>query len=341
MPISALDHRIRSGCFTGTLISILCKKAMSFCRVHAYRGMKVGRRTLMASLATIALALLLLCGDVESNPGPGQGHDQKDPKGNPNAAKGQVRQTRLSTSATNHPACPEPTLSDLMGKLTNMEYVVNEKLDGVRADVNLKLDNIKEDINMIRHQVGGLQRDMDSLNEHVGSLQKENESLKRSNEELLERLARVERKADDLEGRSRRNNLLFYGLDREENETDISCEERLRELLTDQLELAEDIEFDRVHRVGPKQNAPIIARCTHYKHKVKILRARQKLKGTRIFINEDFSERVRGVRKALRKCMGDLNKSGKKVNLVYDHLFVDGRKYVLDADGESLVAEGQ
>ena len=288
--------------------------------------------------------LLLMAGDVERNPGPGPG-DNDGPSAN-------LRQTTLRLGASrdrntaagviaNHPVYPELTLADLMGKLSNMEYTVNEKLDGVRTDVNLKLDSIKEDVNKIRHQVGGLQRDMNSLSDHVGSLQKENEILRKENDKLSERLTRVERKADDLEGGARRNNLLFYGLDREDNETANDCEERLRELCTDQLELAEDIEFDRVHRVGTKQNAPIIARCTHYKDKIKILRAKQKLKGTPVFIDEDFSERVRGVRKKLRKIRGELSKSGKRVTVVYDYLMVDGKKCVLDADGESVLVEGQ
>ena len=100
--------------------------------------------------------------------------------------------------------------------------------------------------------------------------------LRRENGALWNKVGCLEKKADDLEGRSKRNNLLFYGIDREEDETTESCEDRLRDIFTDKLELSGDIEFDRVHRISPKPNSPLIARCMFYKDKVKILKAEGK-----------------------------------------------------------------
>ena len=54
----------------------------------------------------------------------------------------------------------------------------------------------------------------------------------------------------------------------------------MRDLITDKLELADDIEFDRVHRLSGKPNSPVVARCCFYKHKEKIMKERSKLKGS-------------------------------------------------------------
>jgi hypothetical protein len=130
---------------------------------------------------------------------------------------------------------------------------------------------------------------------------------------------------------------LFHGLQREEGETQEDLELRLREVITDNCEIAEDIEFDRVHRLGSKVNAPVIARCTFYKDKVKLLKAKQKLKGSDIFIGEDFSRGVRETRKKLSVFLKAKKDEGQNAKMVHDHLVVEGEKFFLSPDGQSLV----
>jgi hypothetical protein len=147
----------------------------------------------------------------------------------------------------------------------------------------------------------------------------------------------VEKVADDLEGRSRRNNLLFYGLEKGEGETQQDLEDKLTDLFTDKLELADDIEMDRVHRVSSKPNSPVIARCTFYKDKVQILKAKKKLMGSNIFVGEDFSRGVREVRKKLSKFLKEKKDAGQRATMVFDHLLVEGEKLYLSEDEQSLV----
>ena len=130
------------------------------------------------------------------------------------------------------------------------------------------------------------------MKEVMSELAEENNNLKTQLHDLA-------RKTDDLECRSKRNDLIFYRIPRAENEKSQDCEGIVRDLITDKLELADDTEFDRVHRLNGKPNYPVVARCCFYKHKEKITKERSKLKGSSIFIAEDFSPRVREIRKAL------------------------------------------
>ena len=333
MPASALEHRVRTGCFVWTLISLLLKKARRSDRIRSYRGLRVGRRVLSVAIATLLLTLLLLCGDVEANPGPNHAPDTKaTPAVKQNIQPGMctrntnTRQSRLSLT----PEPRDPTLADIMAKLSVMDASVNEKLDGVREDIQLIKDNMDT-----------MQKEMDSLKDHVNSLTNENLSLKSSNDDLRRRMGTLERKTEDVESRSRRNNIIVHGMVRVDGETNKDCEDELQELLTDRLEFADSVEFDRVHRMNTKTNSPVIARCTSYKDKVRILQAKQKLKGSGIFIGEDFTENVRDVRKRLRGIVESLKKAGHRVKMVYDHLIVDGKKMVLakaeGAGGDRLV----
>ena len=167
-------------------------------------------------------------------------------------------------------------------------------------------------------------------------LKRENEALKTENENLVSKVDSLERKIDDLEGRSKRNNIIIHGYPRHAKETWQECEDWLRDTITDKLEFSDNVEFDRVHRLNSKPDSPLIACCTFYKDKARILRARNKLKGTQIFIGEDFSFRVRDTRKKLIPHLKCAREQGKRATMVYDHLLIDGAKFGL-GEGGSLV----
>ena len=85
---------------------------------------------------------------------------------NNNNSKPVTRQTKLSISSSG-----DPTLADVMAKLTAMEVAMNEKL----GPMNEKMDEVKEDVQTIRDTVGHLQTDVGDMKEQVGDLQREND----------------------------------------------------------------------------------------------------------------------------------------------------------------------
>jgi hypothetical protein len=89
------------------------------------------------------------------------------------------------------------------------------------------------------------------------------------------------------------------------------------DLITDKLELAQDFQFDRVHRLSSKPDAPVIARCTFYKQKMDLLKAKRKL----------FSLRVRDIRRKLTPHLKKARSDGKRAAMVFDHLLIDGKRY--------------
>ena len=125
----------------------------------------------------------------------------------------------------------------------------------------------------------------------------------------------------------------MHGMLRLPNETSDSCEGRLRDLLIDKLEMHDDVKFDRVHRINSRQDSPVIACCTFFKQKQAIMKARKMLKGTDIFINDDFTDRVRGIRKSLAPHLRKAREDGKRATLVFDHLLIDSKKFGLDGAG--------
>ena len=200
--------------------------------------------------------LLMQCGDVEPHPGPRT----------PTKASN-YRQTRLtsasragsvdSVASSGEPSDPktvskELSFVDIMAKLQEMD--VSSK------GIDKKLDGVASDVKTLTGQFDSLKREVRDLRDEVQDLRLQNHDLKRMNSDLCDRVEKLENKTDDLEGRSKRNNLLFFGVTRAENETNDLCEQMLKDLTEKKMGVS-GIEFDRVHRLNAKPDSPIIARC--------------------------------------------------------------------------------
>ena len=111
--------------------------------------------------------------------------------------------------------------------------------------------------------------------------------------ELRTRLSSLEEKCDDLEQYSRRNIVRIRGIAERPDEV---TDEIVKELAARKLDVhIADTELVRSHRVGRKtddRTAPrdIIVSFTTHNVKRAIMRNGRKLKGTRVFINEDLTK---------------------------------------------------
>ena len=332
MPAAPLVFRSCCGCFVPVFMAFMSKRAKE--KAAARIAMLTPRNRVDGVTLGLLLTLmfwggiLLRCGDVERNPGPG---------GN----KAGTKQTRLSTIAgsdrrsstdktgdsgtaqTTTPSTPDqPTMADLMQMMQSMQLDMNSKFD----------DTEKRDRDL-SGQYTSLQSSMKEVMDEVRVLREENRDLVQKNSELMDRITALEKKTDDLEGRSKRNNLIFYGMHREHNESNEDLESNLRDMLTDKLELSNNVKFDRVHRINSKPDSPVIACCHSYRDKLMLLKCKGKLRGTPVFIGEDFSDRVREVRRKLTPHLKSARGDGRRAIMVFDHLLIDGKKFFLDDRG--------
>lgn len=137
-------------------------------------------------------------------------------------------------------------------------------------------------------------------------------------------------KTDDLDNRSRRNNLCFEGIaeSNARNETWDQSEAHVKKIISDHMDLdVNAINIERAHRVGPKKSSSekpraIVAKFLDYKDREMVFKAKRNLKGTNVFVREDYSERVAEKRKNLIPKMMEERKKGKKAYLRFDKLIV-------------------
>ena len=136
----------------------------------------------------------------------------------------------------------------------------------------------------------------------------------------------MEEKLIKLEDRSRRCNLRIGGVEEGKDETWDQCEEKVLHIFTNQLGIEKNVQIERAHRTGKKGSKhshektskprTIVLKLNSYKDEIK------KLKGTNIYINEEFSAATMNCRKELWKEVQELRQQGKIAYLNYRSIIV-------------------
>lgn len=246
----------------------------------------------------VVILLLLLCGDVERNPGPTHGAEH----------------TYTSDSA------------DIM----NLLQTIQNQL----ADISNRLSDVTTRMAGLATRVSDIEKDQIELAEENNELQEKVNTLENKVDQLEAQSRRdnllfyglPETPKRDGEG----NFISETWKDCEAKVKDF-IKEKLG--LSDS-----DIEIERAHRINTKNKPrPIIAKFSHHKVKESVLSAAKLLKNTPFSISEDFTKRVRDARRELIPFMTKAREEGKRANLRYDKLVIDRVSYKYSPHGKKLI----
>ena len=192
-----------------------------------------------------------------------------------------------------------------------------EKIDKLDADSRRRQDAIYGKLEHLEERTNTLFEDVGGMKTSLGFVNSEVEDLKQGLEDKADKssVAKLLAKIDDLENRSKRNNVVFWNIP-EGAEDGSTCEEIIRDILVNHMNLEREIEIMRAHRTtiknsqnrrnGEQSSRPIHVALLRYPDKQFILRnAAAKLKDNpyldaKIFISDDVSKAVRDERKILK-----------------------------------------
>ena len=158
---------------------------------------------------------------------------------------------------------------------------------------------------------------------------------------LRKKLLEEQEKRIKIEGHSRRNNLNFFNIKEEENESMEVTEKKLRNFFQQELKIPHskinEIAIERAHRLGKPVTGkarPIIAKFSFFKDKEYVRLQAKNLKKTNYGLAEDFPQEILDIRKELVPYLKEAKKEGKRATLKYDRLIIDGKLY-----SETLVSK--
>jgi len=131
-----------------------------------------------------------------------------------------------------------------------------------------------------------------------------------------------------LDAYGRRENLLFHGVTYHADE---SCSTKVKELMKSKMGISPDavdaMRLQRCHRVRRGQNSPIMCRFVFYDDRSLVWGKRFSLKGSKVFISENFPPEIEEKRKKLYPIVKIAKSKKMKATINYDRLSVDGVEY--------------
>ena len=190
------------------------------------------------------------------------------------------------------------------------------------TDFNERFDKLTKVVCDLKHSLEYSQRDIEDGKTKLQCI----DTIETQIESIKYELSEMADKADYLENQSRRNNIRISGVSEEASESWQATEDKVKAVLKTKLNIDPNkTEIERAHRTGKQSNGKprhIVVKLLRYKDKERIMRSSKALKGTGIFINEDFSNRVMTRRKEQQAQMMQARQEGKIAYFNVDRLVV-------------------
>jgi DNA repair exonuclease SbcCD ATPase subunit len=181
------------------------------------------------------------------------------------------------TAPTTPPAWALEIIDDIKSIKLSVSKI--DKIEKLVDKINTKVEKLERDITSIDTRVVEVEKGASFINSefeetkqkikaadtHIQKLSKQCEQFQNTIEKLELKNITLESKANDLEARSMRENLLFHGIAETNGE---NCETLVKSFITDTLNIKEQITLDRAHRIGkPNSNGPrpIVAKFHSYR----------------------------------------------------------------------------
>ena len=223
-------------------------------------------------------------------------------------------------------------VAQLFGRLDMMDKKLGQlqSIQNTLQSVTVQVNDVSTRLKSVETKVGDLERsrtfDTETLNDIRGKqreMDKMLKTLQKSEEEQKKRLI-------DLQSRQMRDNLLFYNINDERNETSEACYGKMLDLLRDEMKIerAALIKFDRVHRIGKydaSKTRPVVA--SFFQEREMVRKSAKNLEGTQYSVGQQFPKEIRAKRKELLPTMKRLKDEGQNAYLSVDKLYVDGKLY--------------
>lgn len=192
---------------------------------------------------------------------------------------------------------------------------------------NSRLDSITREVQEVKTSIQFTQKEVDDIKTNLSTQSVSCNSMQADIIQNCDSLSAVTDKMEYTEAQSRRNNLVFDGIIETPGETWADTEEKVKNILVDKLKLQLDIEVERAHRTGKSMAAntrprPIVVKFLRFKDRSAVLERAKNLRGTNIYINEDYTDAVRMKRKELLPKLREARERGEIAFLRHDKLII-------------------
>ncbi|UYV68174.1 hypothetical protein LAZ67_5003267 [Cordylochernes scorpioides] len=155
---------------------------------------------------------------------------------------------------------------------------------GARTDLICFMDKTPPPL-----QLAGISKELRKLNRRIQQLENTMENTVKSVSKNSENIQEIEKRIEFTEMKMRESNLIFYGVEKKENEISDESLAKIKHIITDNMQISENINILKCHRLSKRPSAPLLVEIPKYEDRIKLFRNAFKLKESRIYINKDYT----------------------------------------------------
>lgn len=235
----------------------------------------------------------------------------------------------------------EQSVNSIKLQITVMETKVST-LEAKCNDIEKSVSFITDEYDSQKNEIKKSKKDLEKLNNLCTSMDRNIQEYQKREEKMQDKLL-------DLEARSMRENLIFYGLEephkRKQNEPPLpdNCEKLVKELINDTLEIdTTDMVFDRIHRLGSeraKKPRPIVVKFEKYTDREEVRQKsyeedfKNKLKAKKQGVGTQSPQQYREARKVFSDYIKE-QKLEESARIVGNKLYVNNKVTKRYIDGK-------
>ncbi|CAG4973358.1 unnamed protein product [Parnassius apollo] len=191
----------------------------------------------------------------------------------------------------------------------------------IKTDFSTKLISIESQFSQLEERMTS------KINSNINEKFQE---LSNKYDNLQTQVLDQEKRIFALEKANKQRNLVFFGV--EEGElTYFELQEKIIHIIKNQMKIdIQDFELESVRRLGKRgiNIRPVAVAITTLGKKIKILQNKKQLKGSNIYVTEEYTERVLKIRKTLKAQLQQEIEKGNVAYIKYDKLIIKERKDV-------------
>lgn len=196
------------------------------------------------------------------------------------------------------------------------------------------MENIEKILQKIQNDLTQQKLEFKQLEDNITKRINENtnekfEKINQKTQEIEQKLEKQELKLEFLERQLNKKNIIFFGLEKENEKHYQELEKKIVEFLKDKLRITcDNTELESIRRLGKKGDnpRPIAVTFTTLGKKIQILNNKKLLDETSYYIKEDFSKKVLEKRKSLQDELKRLRNEGKRAVLKFDKIIILNNK---------------
>lgn len=225
--------------------------------------------------------------------------------------------------------------------LDTLKTILNSQDQAYRTALELFMKQIGEDLRFYKNNMDDLKRSLEFTQAEVHDLKLDVKRLEGERKEARDEVAhlrgqvvksedgakKLEDRLDYQEDYNRRNNLHITGIEEQEGETWEQTAVKVKKLLESKLQL-QNTDLERAHRVGLRRAhgpRPVVARFSRFSDREAVIRNVTKLRGTKIYINEDLCPASQAIKREKLPLLKQARSEGKIAYFSHTKLIIKDR----------------